>query len=120
MKPKHLRTLAAFRLLFQAGDELLDSAAGRLYYAVFQAATAELERQGRRPRDFQSGALRWSHDMVRNNASLIRGRASDRTLIGELFTIRVRGDYAPDAVQLDELPAHRVAQAREFVQNLQP
>lgn len=88
---KARRTLRAARRLLEQG--FVDDAASRLYFAVFQAAVFALERQGREPGDFRSGAGKWGHRMVRKLATLVRGRAEDRVLFDQLFGLRVTADY---------------------------
>ena len=81
---------------------LVDPATSRYYYAMYQAAVHALTRRGWTPGRLQSGAIDWSHVVVKNNASLLRGRRSDRFLFEEMRDLRMQADYDDESVT----PAH--------------
>ena len=94
---KARRTLRAARRLLEEG--FVDDAASRFYFALFQAAVHALERQGRKPGDFRSGAGKWGHRMVDELVPLVRGEAEDRVLFGELRKLRSSADYESRSVE---------------------
>src|SRR5437870_1883034 len=115
LKDKALENLAAGELLL--GQGLVNSAASRLYYAMYEAGVHKLTQQGRTPGETRSGAVEWDHSMVQNNAGLLRGRRSDRLLFHAMRTLRVVADYRDENVRDAELHARRalaVALVREL------
>ena len=84
---------------------LVDPATSRYYYAMYQAAVHTLTRRGWTPGRLQSGAVDWSHVVVMNNASLLRGRRSDRSLFDEVRELRMKADYDDGAVRPEQLAA---------------
>lgn len=97
MQGKARENLEAGLLLLEAG--LVNAAASRLYYALFQAAVYALERQGKTPARLRRGARRWDHRMVGERASLVRGLAEDAVLFDELRDLRGRADYESSPVE---------------------
>jgi len=112
LKKKAARNLQAGEILAAAG--LVDPAASRFYYAMFQAAVHRLTVIGWTPGQMSSGALRWSHTAVQNNVFLVRRRPSDRRLFAEMRKLRELADYGDDAVDTGQVAA-RAAAVREFV-----
>src|SRR5262245_23983092 len=94
---------------------LIDPAASRYYYAMYQAAVHALTRRGRTPARLESGAVEWGHAMVLNNVFLVRGRRSDRALYDAMRGMRTRADYRDSAVEPGDLAAC-VAAVRDFVE----
>jgi uncharacterized protein (UPF0332 family) len=95
-KDKARDNLRAAHCLVDAG--LIDPAATRTYYALYHAAVHRLEATGRRPETFKAGARWWEHDIVRNNAALLRGKRSDRDILVRAHMLRVKADYETAAV----------------------
>lgn len=93
---------------------LPDPAASRYYYAMFQAAVHALSRRGWTPGRLQSGAIEWSHVVVMNNVSLVRGRRTDAAFFKVMRELRTRADYDDKSVEPGLLAAH-VDDVREFV-----
>lgn len=96
---------------------LVDPATNRYYYAMYQAAVHALTRRGWTPGRLESGAVDWSHVVLMNNASLLRGRRSDRLLLGEMRDLRMQADYGDGSV----IPVHLaelVADVRDLVEEL--
>jgi len=98
---------------------LVDPATSRYYYAMYQAAVHTMTRKGWTPGRLQSGAVDWSHVVVMHNASLLRGRRSDRALFESLRFMRTRADYSDDSVLPGELAAV-VDDVRKLVEELTP
>src|SRR5215510_7271631 len=96
---------------------LVDPATSRYYYAMYQAAVHTLTRRGWTPGRLQSGAVEWAHVLVMNNASLLRGRRSDRLLFETMRNLRTQADYHDDAVVPSDL-AEAVAEVRVLVEEL--
>src|SRR5438105_2013613 len=96
LKDKAVANLRAGDVLFAAG--LVDPAASRYYYALYQAAVHALTRLGWTPARVRSGAVEWEHSMVRNFVSTVRGRRSDRDLYQEMRELRERADNEDQAV----------------------
>lgn len=94
----------------RAAHLLLDSehynaAANRLYYMVFQSAIAILEKQGKKPTDFDISVKKWRHETIKSNAFCIRENEYDKNLLRDLVSLREVADYQSDAVERDELEA---------------
>ena len=115
LKHKARNNLRAGEALATLG--LLDPAASRYYYAMYQAAVHTLARRGWTPGRLQSGAVDWSHVVVMNNASLLRGRGSDRYLFGAMRDLRTQADYYDTAV-VPALLASKVDEVRALVEEL--
>jgi hypothetical protein len=96
---------------------LVDPATSRYYYAMYQAAVHRLTRRGWTPGRLQSGAVEWSHVVVMNNASLLRGRRGDRALFDAMRQLRMKADYDDDALPPESL-AGAVHAVRDFVEEL--
>jgi hypothetical protein len=95
--------LSSARILLDAG--LVDPAASRLYYAIFQAAVDWMSRMGRRPDEFTRGAKWWRHDVIVRNASLVRRSVPDLRLFKELQSMRIQADYQASRVEREDLVA---------------
>jgi uncharacterized protein (UPF0332 family) len=106
MKDKARANLQACKNLL--GADLLDPAASRLYYALFQAGVQAMANRNTKPSDLDREAVdeKWSHTLLRNNASLCRGKRSDRAFFGTLFSLRQAADYEPEPVEREEIEAH--------------
>lgn len=113
LKDKSAKNLRAGETLAALG--LVDPAASRYYCAIYQAAVHAQTLRGWTPGRLRSGALEWSHVMVMNNVSLVRGRRSDRTLYEAMREMREEADYHIDTVPAGRLAAH-VAAVRAFVE----
>jgi uncharacterized protein (UPF0332 family) len=105
-----------------AGDVLLDrglvnAAASRFYYSMYQAAVHGLTQRGFRPEVIRSGAVDWDHSMVENNSGFIRRRFEDRELYRELRRLRLIADYQEAAVNALKLRTRR-APIADFVKEL--
>lgn len=96
---------------------LVDPATSRYYYAMYQAAVHALTRRGWTPGRLQSGAVDWSHVVVMHNASLLRGRRTDRFLFEAMRDLRVQADYRDKSVDHAQL-ADKVDDVRELVEEL--
>ena len=96
---------------------LVDPATSRYYYAMYQAAVHTLTRRGWTPGRLHSGAVDWSHVVVMNNASLLRGRSTDRSLFDSMRRLRTKADYHDDPVDPVTL-ALQVDDVRAFVEEL--
>jgi hypothetical protein len=110
------------RINLKAGEALAvlgltDPATSRYYYALYQAAVHALTRHGWTPDRLRSGAVQWSHDMVMNNASLVRGRSSDRALVGRVRDLRIAADYGDRVVEPHRLAAE-AGDVRRFVEEV--
>ena len=101
VKAKALENLEAARRLRGLG--LLNAAASRLYYSVFQAAVHVLSRRGGSPADVKRGARNWSHGRVENLVPTIRGQSEDGVLFRELRALRERADYDLEPLTKREL-----------------
>ena len=104
----------------EAADQLLalglvDPAATRYYYALYQAAVHRLTLLGWTPRRIRSGAVDWDHSMVKNSVTLVRGRRQDRLLYQAVRDLRVQADYKAQSVTVALLQA-RVGAVRQFVE----
>src|SRR5215471_18098659 len=115
LKDKATTALAAADVLFERGFP--NDAASRYYYAMHLAAVESFRRQGIAPGAFQSGAKRWEHATIANNATRLRGRRSDRELYNSAMNLRLQADYREADVRLAEIAALRSA-IRDFVQEL--
>ncbi len=91
VKAKARENLEAARRLLAIG--LLNAAASRLYYSVFQAAVRVLLRRSGLPAAAQGGARAWSHGRVENSVAGIRGQREDGVLFEELRALRERANY---------------------------
>jgi uncharacterized protein (UPF0332 family) len=115
LKHKAKTNLRAGEALLALG--LIDPAASRYYYALFQAAVSRLVEQGRTPGSLASGAVKWSHSVVANNTYLLRQRRSDRLLFDSLRELRNQADYWPTSVDPLEVAVH-AGDVREFVEEV--
>ena len=115
LKDKALENLEAGDLLLERG--LLNAAASRYYYAMFQAAVFRLELAGDAPGRFQSGAVRWDHATIANNTLRLRGRREDRKLYHAVRQLRVRADYFEAPIGPADIAPLR-SRVRGFVQEL--
>ncbi len=115
LKDKARNNLRAGEALAALG--LPDAAASRYYYAMFQAAVHALTRRSWTPGRLQSGAVEWSHVVVMNNVSLVRGRRSDRALFDSMRDLRVMADYDDDSIAPGRLAAC-VEGVRAFVEEV--
>jgi len=111
-KDKSAKNLQAGEILAAGG--LVDPAASRYYYSMFQAAVHRLSALGWTPGQISSRAVRWTHTAVQNNVFLVRRLPSDRYLFEEMRKLRELADYKDDAVDAGVLAA-QVAAVREFV-----
>jgi hypothetical protein len=98
---------------------LVDPATSRYYHAMYQAAVHTLTRRGWTPGRLQSGAVDWSHAVVMQNASLLRGRRTDRPLFDSMRALRTRADNEHGSVLPEELAAV-VDLVRTLVEELTP
>ena len=80
-----------------------DSSMSRLYYALYQAAMHALETKGKTPSMLSADDKQWSHTLIRQNASLCRGRRDDGRLFSLAFTLRQRADYHAEGVDDSEV-----------------
>jgi uncharacterized protein (UPF0332 family) len=85
-----------------------NAAASRMYYALYLAAVHALEKQGHKPSAFQDEPGYWRHEIIRNNASLVRqrrgkDRMKDSALYNAVFEMRVTADYDAASVETDQL-----------------
>jgi uncharacterized protein (UPF0332 family) len=112
LKDKSVRNLQAGEALSALG--LVDPAASRYYYAMYQAAVHRFAELGLTPGRIRSGAVEWDHSMVLNNIFLVRGQGSDRDVYRAMREMRRIADYDADAVDPRDLAA-RIAAVREFV-----
>lgn len=115
MKKKAASSLVACKAL--VSSRLTDSAASRLYYALFQAGVHVLERQGKNPADFTSGATQWAHGWICDNAYLFRKVREDKRLFKMAYSLRERADYRVPPVQPCELDP-LLPRAEDFVQDV--
>jgi len=113
LKDKSARNLQAGEILAAAG--LVDPAASRFYYAMFQAAVHRLTALGWTPGRFGSGAIEWSHTTVYHNILLVRSRRSDSDLFRDMRWMRQQADYSEDSIAQEEL-SRRMASVRDFVE----
>lgn len=103
---KARENLRASRALMVQGFP--NAAASRMYYALYLAAVHALEKQGRKPSEFQDEPGYWRHEIIRSNASLVRQRSGkdrmkDSALYNAVFEMRVTADYDPASVETDQL-----------------
>jgi len=113
LKDKAVTNLRAGEALSALG--LVDPAASRYYYSMYQAAVHRFAELGLTPGRIRSGAVEWDHSMVMNNVSLVRGRRSDRIVYQAMRELRRLADYGNKSIKPGELAAH-VAAVREFVE----
>ena len=97
MRRKARQSLHATRVLLERG--LVDDAASRLYFALFQAAVHGLERQGKSPADLRPGATYWEHRTVCRHAALVLGKAEDEDLLADALVLRRDADYRTGPVE---------------------
>jgi hypothetical protein len=98
---KALRTLDAALGLHRRG--LLDDAASRFYFALFQATIFALERRGERASDHRPGSSGWTHWMVVRSIARVRGFPRDELLCAQLRRLRLRADYGMEPVRWTEI-----------------
>jgi len=110
LKDKATTALAAADLLFERGFP--NDAASRYYYAMHLAAVESFNRQGMAPGAFQSGATRWEHATIANNATRLRGQRADRGLYTSVMKLRIQADYREAGV----LP-HQIEPFRQSIQS---
>lgn len=110
---KATANLRAGDILAAAG--LIDPAASRYYYAMFQAAVHRLTKLGWTPGRLSSGAVEWNHTMVANNVLLVRRLRSDRDLFARMRDLRVVADYREASVPPGQIAAD-LAAVRSFVE----
>ena len=110
---KAAANLRAGDILAAAG--LVDPAASRYYYAMFQAAVHRLTKLGWTPGRLSSGAVEWNHTMVEHNVLLVRRLRPDRDLFRAMRQLRARADYFDDSVPPEEVNSH-VDAVRTFVE----
>ena len=113
LSDKARANLQAGEILSAAG--LVDPAASRFYYAMFQAAVHRLAALGWTPGRLASGAVKWSHTMVLQNVFLVRRTRSDRDLLERMRDLREQADYGEDGVPAQRLAA-QIAAVRDFVE----
>ena len=101
MKEKARKNLEDGLHLLERGS--VDSAANRLYYALFQATMVALERMGMKPSDFRPGANRWDHGTVARQIVLVRGRRDDAVLFNRMRDLRADADYREGPVARGKL-----------------
>ena len=105
---------AALRLLDRG---LVNAAASRLYFAVFQATVHALVKGTGSPAEVQRGARAWSHGRVADEVAGIRGRGEDHDLFQKLRIVREMADYDRDSVPRHEIEYLR-RDAERFVGDL--
>ena len=110
---KSAANLRAGDILAAAG--LIDPAASRYYYAMFQAAVHRLTKLGWTPGRLSSGAVEWNHTMVANNVLLVRRLRSDRDFFARMRDLRARADYRETSIRPEELAVELDA-VRRFVE----
>lgn len=91
----------------------------RLYYALFQAGVHSLASKGKSPSQFAATARdgKWTHEILRNNASLCRNRRGDRALFELAFGLRVTADYETVAVDREQFE-QLIPRVEEFLQEV--
>ncbi len=112
MKAKARENLEAARRLLALG--LLNAAASRLYYSMFQASVHALVRRSGSPADARRGARAWSHGRVEGLVAGIRGQPEDQVLFQELRALRERADYDRESLTKWEID-RRWPDAERFV-----
>ncbi len=115
LKDKAVANLKAGEALLRLG--LVDPAASRLYYSLYQAAVHAFKARGWLPGSVRSGAVEWSHDMVLGTVRRLRGRREDMELYDDMRELRRKADYDDDAVWPGEL-AVRIDAVRDFVEEV--
>ncbi len=85
--------------------------------AMHLAAVESFNRQGIAPGALQSGAKRWEHATIANNATRLRGRRADRELYNSVMRLRIEADYGESAVSSSHIGPLR-ATIRAFVEEL--
>lgn len=95
MKEKAIQNLEAGNLLLVRG--LVDAAASRFYYALFQAAIHALE--GKRASPSRPGARPWSHRVVGDRIAGVRNRDGDAAFFRKVRDLRGRADYDASPVE---------------------
>src|SRR5262245_6812138 len=91
VKAKASENLEAALRLLERG--LLNAAASRLYFAVFQAAIHALQARSRGPMEGGAGIPAWSHVGVQERIATLRGSEDDRRVFKDLRLLRARADY---------------------------
>jgi hypothetical protein len=114
LKDKSLQNLRAGEALLAFGH--LDAAASRLYYACYQAAVHRLTLLGKSPGAIRSGAVKWDHIMVRNVASLVRGRRGDGVVYEQARALRTVADYSSHDHATDGMVRALLPWVRDFVE----
>jgi uncharacterized protein (UPF0332 family) len=110
------RALSSARLLLDAGDT--DGATNRAYYAMFDAATAAVQKLGggdlRNPPKTHSGLISaFGQYLVQpGKAAVEMGRAFNR-----IHELRMSADYLAEPVATDKA-AQAINDAAQFVQTL--
>jgi uncharacterized protein (UPF0332 family) len=115
LKDKALENLAAGDLLLDRG--MVNAAASRLYYAMYEAAVCALSRRGLHAGQVRSGAVEWDHSMVENNSKWLRRSPQDRLLYMEMRRMRSQADYDDESVDATWLANRRDA-ISQFVKEL--
>jgi uncharacterized protein (UPF0332 family) len=101
VKQKAEANLKACKALVE--KSLIDPAASRLYYALFQAGIHVMEAQGKSPGDLTLGATQWTHGRIRDGAALYRGRREDKAMFNVAYYLRERADYRKQPVRRNEV-----------------
>jgi len=101
VKAKARENLEAARRLLALG--LVNAAASRLYFSVFQAGVHALALRSGSQADVRAGARNWSHGRVEGLVESIRGQVEDRVLFRELRALRERADYDRESPTKREL-----------------
>lgn len=94
---------------------LVNAAASRLYYSLFQAAVHSLESQKHTPASLKLNAETWEHGMICNNTKLVRGNPSDRKLFEIFRSMREEADYSKVSVEVERVTS-RLAAVRQLVE----
>lgn len=115
MKEKAEENLKASRLLIQ--EHLPDSAISRLYYALYQGAVHAMQHHAKkRPRDLSSYDD-WKHQVIANNATLLRGQRSGKVMYKMALDLRVQADYKSVPVNINQVKP-LLAQIEAFVKSV--
>ncbi len=117
MKAKARENLEAALRLLDRG--LLNAAASRLYYAVFQAAIHALQSRRRDSAEAPAGGRGWSHAGVQDQIATIRSDDEDQRMFKRLRLLREMADYGQPSVPRRELEFLR-PDAERLVRELTP
>lgn len=117
LKDKAQENLDAGVRLVDATPSRPNAAMSRLYYALYQAALHCHEKASRKFFHVDATASKWTHELVRNSAALLRGKTDDVKLFTDALAQRVTADYKHHPVEIVKVKA-MLPKVEEFVRSV--